>query len=57
MQSGNENERRFVESLPLLQQRFLSKLAYQDGASTVDIEQELSTWRSVGRSVLQCFAH
>ena len=36
------NERRFVESLPLLQQQFLRKLANQDGASIVDIEQELA---------------
>jgi two-component system response regulator YesN len=36
------NERRFVESLPLLQQRFLRKLANQDGATIVDIEQELA---------------
>ena len=36
------NERRFVESLPLLQQRFLQKLANQDGASVVDIEKELA---------------
>ena len=36
------NQRRFVESLPLLQQRFLQKLANQDGASIVDIEKELT---------------
>jgi two-component system, response regulator YesN len=36
------NERRFVESLPLLQQRFLQKLANQDGATIVDIEKELA---------------
>ncbi|QUW21558.1 response regulator [Sporosarcina sp. Marseille-Q4063] len=36
------NERRFVESLPLLQQRFLRKLANQDGATIVDIEKELA---------------
>ena len=32
----------FVESLPLLQQQFLQKLANQDGASAVDIEKEFA---------------
>lgn len=37
-----KKERRFVDSLPLLEQNFLRKLTYkQDGESTIDVEKEL----------------
>jgi len=38
-----KKERRFVDSLPLLEQELLRKLTYkQDEASTIDVEKELS---------------